>query len=54
MWLADLLSGYTIENTSFSPVDSFDLARLLGDGYRGIGIAGGSLTSIAQSGDHIA
>jgi len=35
-WLADLMSGYTVENMSFGPVDSTDLERLLGTGDGGM------------------
>jgi hypothetical protein len=31
-WLADLLTGYTVEDMSFAPADHFDLARMLNDG----------------------
>ncbi|WVF68209.1 hypothetical protein IAT40_002974 [Kwoniella sp. CBS 6097] len=29
LWLADLMSGYTVENMSFAPVNTIDLERLL-------------------------
>ncbi|KAK8850556.1 hypothetical protein IAR55_004474 [Kwoniella newhampshirensis] len=29
LWLADLMSGYTVENMSFAPADTLDLERLL-------------------------
>ncbi|WVQ95649.1 hypothetical protein IAU59_002747 [Kwoniella sp. CBS 9459] len=29
LWLADLMSGYTVENMSFAPVNTLDLERLL-------------------------
>ncbi|WVN89632.1 uncharacterized protein L203_104861 [Cryptococcus depauperatus CBS 7841] len=29
LWLSDLMPGYTVENMSFAPADSFDLERLL-------------------------
>ncbi|WWD20738.1 hypothetical protein CI109_105214 [Kwoniella shandongensis] len=29
LWLADLMSGYTVENMSFAPADTVDLERLL-------------------------
>ena len=28
-WLSELMAGYTVENMSFAPADSFDLERLL-------------------------
>ncbi|WWC92345.1 uncharacterized protein L201_007300 [Kwoniella dendrophila CBS 6074] len=31
-WLADLMSGYTVQNMSFAPADTLDLERLLASG----------------------
>ena len=28
-WLSDFMAGYTVENMSFAPADSYDLQRLL-------------------------
>ncbi|WRT70729.1 uncharacterized protein IL334_007727 [Kwoniella shivajii] len=33
LWLADLMSGYTVENMSFAPANNLDLERLLASGY---------------------
>ncbi|WVW80797.1 hypothetical protein I302_102784 [Kwoniella bestiolae CBS 10118] len=43
LWLADLMSGYTVQNMSFAPADTLDLERLLASsaGY-GIGETSGS------------
>lgn len=40
-WLADLMAGYTVENTSVVPADSFDLERILASG--GLGFTPGAL-----------
>ena len=28
-WLSEFMAGYTVENMSFAPADSYDLQRLL-------------------------
>jgi hypothetical protein len=50
-WLSDFMAGYTVENMSFAPADSFDLERLLastqtqGQGHgQGQGQGQGSMT----------
>ncbi|WVQ79789.1 hypothetical protein IAT38_001889 [Cryptococcus sp. DSM 104549] len=44
LWLSDLMSGYTVENMSFAPVDTLDLERLFPTGLNG-----GTSTTGAQT-----
>lgn len=43
-WLSDLMAGYTVENMSFTPADSFDIERLLGSA----GMSGWGMPQVQQ------
>nr|XP_019007903.1 pathway-specific nitrogen regulator [Kwoniella pini CBS 10737]OCF46684.1 pathway-specific nitrogen regulator [Kwoniella pini CBS 10737] len=55
LWLADLMSGYTVQNMSFAPADTLDLQRLLASGS-GYGIStdniGGNVQGNGPSSDN--